>query len=154
MFLPKLNRSKSGFTLIELLVVIAIIGVLFAIVLVALNPARQFAQARNTQRKSDVNAILNAVQQYYIQNSAGFPSGVDSTEREIGSSTTSIPAMANICDNVTPEYIATVPVDPQDGSFTDCTAYQTGYTIQITTDDRITVNAPSAELGEIISVTR
>ncbi len=154
MNLPKIKQSRRGFTLIELLVVIAIIGVLFAIVLVALNPARQFAQARNTQRKSDINAILNAIQQYYINNSAGFPSGVDSTEREIGSSSSSTPSMANICDDVTPEYIASVPIDPQDGSFTDCTAYQTGYTVVTTTDDRITVTAPSAELGEIITVTR
>jgi len=154
MILSKNRRSRRGFTLIELLVVIAIIGVLFAIVLVALNPARQFAQARNTQRKSDVNTMLNAIQQYYINNSAGFPGGVDSTDREIGSSTTSTPAMANICDAVTPEYVAAMPLDPQDGSYTDCTAYQTGYTVVVTTDNRITVAAPSAELGEIITVTR
>lgn len=153
MHLPKNSRSRQGFTLIELLVVIAIIGVLFAIVLVALNPARQFAQARNTQRQANVNQILSAINQYYVL-SGGFPSGVDSTEREIGSSTTSDPAMANICDNLTPEYIASIPYDPQDGEFTDCTAYQTGYTVQVTQDNRVTVSAPSAELGETISVTR
>ena len=157
MILSKNRRFSKGFTLIELLVVIAIIGVLFAIVLVALNPSRQFAQARNTQRKSDVNAILNAIQQYYINNSAGFPGGIDSTAREIGSSTTSEPTMANICEAITPEYIASVPIDPQDGSdnpLLPCTAYQTGYIVQVTADDRITVSAPSAELGETVSVTR
>ena len=48
---------QTGFTLIELLVVIGILAVLLAIVLIAINPARQFAQ-NNTQRASDVNAIL------------------------------------------------------------------------------------------------
>src|SRR3989344_3073 len=60
--------SSKGFTLIELLIVIAIIAILAAVVLVALNPARQFAQANNAQRASNLNTILNAVHQYAVDN--------------------------------------------------------------------------------------
>ena len=45
------SKVKQGFTLIELLVVIGILTVLLAIVLIAINPGKQFSQANNTQRR-------------------------------------------------------------------------------------------------------
>jgi prepilin-type N-terminal cleavage/methylation domain-containing protein len=56
---------KNAFTLIELLVVIAIVGVLAAVVLIAINPARRMAQARDSGRKSDVGQLATAAQAYY-----------------------------------------------------------------------------------------
>ena len=64
--LPAEALAKAGFTLVELLMVIGIIGVLAAIVVVAINPTKQLGSARDTKRRSEVNSILNAVSQYAI----------------------------------------------------------------------------------------
>lgn len=154
-----LSQSK-GFTLIELLVVIGILAVLLAITLIAINPARQFQQANNTKRRSDVNSILNAVNQYMADNTGVIPTGVTSTVSSIADDDGVAPAEADICAALVPTYIAALPVDPlvNNGvAVTDCATvgYDTGYTVvQSATNSRITVNAPSAELGDTISVTR
>lgn len=147
-----MKSAHKGFTLVELLVVIGILATLLAITLIAINPARQFSQANNTQRDSNVNAILNAVHQYAADNRGALPAGITTTVQTIADTG------ADICASIITTYIAALPVDPSlgGGNITNCTAaYNTGYTIvQSATDNRITVAAPMAELGRSISVTR
>src|SRR5580704_10188579 len=76
MTVQKQNKLQQGFTLIELLVVIGILAILLAITLIAINPARQFGQANDTKRKSDVTAILNAVDQYQASNTGNLPTDI------------------------------------------------------------------------------
>ena len=148
-----LARNRKGFTLIEILVVIGILAVLFAIVLIAINPARQFSQANNTKRRSDVNAILNAIHEYAADSSGNLPAGIGTTGGTLSK------ASIDICANLVTRYLAALPVDPftnNGTAVTDCTsAYTTNYTVvKSTTDNRITVAAPAAELGDVINVTR
>lgn len=65
-------KPAHGFTLIELLVVIAILGILAAAILVAINPNKRMAQARDAQRKTDINTITNALIGYSTLSTA-FP---------------------------------------------------------------------------------
>src|SRR5689334_22363540 len=80
------SLHERGFTLIELLVVIGILAVLLAITLIAINPAKQFSQANNTKRRSDVNAILNAIDQYAADNKGSLPTNINTTNLQIANS--------------------------------------------------------------------
>jgi len=138
------------------------LAILLAIVLIAINPARQFAQANNTQRNSDVNAILNAVHQYMADNNGQPPAGITTSVATIATDDGVAPAEADLCAALVPTYIADLPLDPTTGVETPadsiCNAvgatYNTGYTVITNADNRITITAPGAELGETITVTR
>lgn len=71
-----MKRHQKGFTLIELLIVIAIIGILAAVVIIAVNPGRQLAQANDARRSSEVNALLNAIGQYGADSAGRTPLGL------------------------------------------------------------------------------
>lgn len=152
------HQHGAGFTLIELLVVIGILAVLLAITLVAINPARQFSQANNTKRASDVNALLNAVHQYAADNKGALPAGIPDTTAGAAVIGSGVGQVA-ICASLVTTYLAALPVDPLTNNgtpATDCTAaYNTNYTVvRSTIDNRVTVAAPAAELGAVITVTR
>jgi len=154
--LKKFSARNRGFTLIELLVVIGILATLLAITLIAINPARQFSQANDTKRASDVNTILNAIHQYAADNKGALPVGITGTAQNISE------AGANICTDLITRYIAALPQDPDPSlggnNITDCTvgsAYNTGYQVVQTADNRVTVSAPFTEIPAVdISVTR
>ncbi|MFC1711716.1 type II secretion system protein [Patescibacteria group bacterium] len=141
----KLNK---GFTLIELLVVIAIMVILMGIVLVAVNPGRQYQLSRDAKRQSDVNAILNALNQYQVDH--------DGDVDDIGVFAT-CPAVSDIGTggldlsvDLVASYIADVPVDPDSA----CSPADTCYDVCVTAAGRVTVAAPNVETRSTVTVTR
>lgn len=146
------NSSRAGFTLIEILIVIGIIAILAAVVIIAINPARQFAQARNTQRESNINTILNAVGQRLADNRGIFSGGTPNcpvlSSGTIYTIATNPPHTSGSVINLaclTPTYIPSqLPVDPESGVWTSDTNYDTGYTIKADSLGRYTVCAPES----------
>lgn len=155
-----MKKLYKGFTLIELLVVIGIIGILAAIVLVAVNPGRQFAQARDTQRRADLYGITNAVYQFAAEHNGKLPDtdGDDATSNFptsatcIGTGATcfNLAAATNHAGTeiIVPTYIAAIPFDPSTG-----TAADTQYTIYKDANGRL-VAAAVGELTAAITVQR
>jgi type IV pilus assembly protein PilA len=130
-----MHQSK-GFTLMELLVVIGIIAILASIVVVAINPSRQFAQSRNTQRESNVSTILNAIGQNTVDNKGIFVCGstITTTPTNIGTGSGNI----DLEDCLVPTYLpSTIPFDPDGGTDAD-----TQYTVEVDALGRYTVCAP------------
>ena len=140
--------KDQGFTLVEILIVIGIIAVLAAIVIVAVNPARLFGKARDTERWTEVNGIANAITQYYADNAGVLPTGIPAvggTAIEICATTGTActdptPDLYDMTTTgVTPNYLPNVPVDPQ------VTSPNTGYTLIQASNNRVTVTATSTE---------
>ncbi len=145
-------KKSSGFTLIEVLLVIAIIAILASIVIIAINPARQIAQANNAQRSANVTTILNAIGQYAIDNRGTYPSGLTATATVICSTGAATSGCADLSALTNGQlYISSMPYDPFSPNTTTTWYFVSKST---STNPRITVTAPTAELGATISVSR
>lgn len=152
LFRLKSTGPKRGFTLLEVLLVIAIIAILAAIVIIAINPGKQLADARNAQRRSDVNTILNGVYQYTIDNNGNLPATITTTVTNVCSTTGATCTAALLIDlgvlTTLQKYLTAMPHDPK-----TFVAPNTHYSIVKSANGRITVAAPDAE-GVVITVTR
>jgi type IV pilus assembly protein PilA len=162
-FIYSLFQEKHpirGFTLIEILVVIGMLAILSTVVLVAVNPLREFAEARNSERQNDVATILNAISERIADNGGTF---LQPIATRTDNCTVDLPATASqIARDVTDlrpclvaTYISELPHDPAQGD-NSCTTlacettgedYNLIYTVAQDPDTgRVTVCSPlSAE---------
>lgn len=140
---PNVGKS-GGFTLIEILVVIGLIAVLAGVVLVAVNPSRQFAQGRDSQRYSNLNALLNAIGQKIADSKGVFATGCPAlpgpalADAKVVDSAGSGGGLDLSC--LVPTYIPALPTDPSGPA-----APATGYKVFQDTNGRVHVLAETPE---------
>lgn len=149
---------KKGFTLIEILIVLALIGVLTTTLVVAINPAHQFATARDTQRETDLYSIISAVYQYSSEHSGELPdtdgdpdtNNFPTTSTCIGTDLGcfNLAAAGGEDEEIVPVYMPSMPMDPSEG-----TPENSLYLIHVDENDRLVASA-SAETKDPIVITR
>lgn len=149
-------RKQEGFTLIELLIVIALIAVLAGAVIIALNPARQFSLARDSERWSHVSAIAGAITQKTAENRGVWACAALTVSTTLEMASGGAAGTYDIAPCLVPDSVASLPFDPQTAlaGYTSPTNYKTGYTITRAADGRVTIAAPDAEIAPSISVTQ
>ncbi len=144
-------KEDNGFTLLEIFLIIAVIGIFAGIVILIINPNQKRADIRDAQRRSDVNAILNAVYEYSLDTDGIIPGNMSTTATEIcatgANSCTGLIDLSVLTNGAV--YLTTIPKDPNAA----CNVNGVCYEVSKSSDGRITVSAPDAETSTIF-VTR
>ncbi len=142
-----------------MLIVIGLIAILSTVVLVAVNPGRQFKIAHDTERKAHLIAILNALGQNMSEH--GGILVCNDVPRQIPQSTSSIssmdPFIPDLSSCIVPLYLSKLPIDPTLASayYNNPEDYDSGYSILQDINGHISLFSQSeVDPQRLLSVTR
>lgn len=145
-----LRGTPHKLSIIEVLMIVSLLFVLGTLLIVTMNPSRAFAEARNAERWSGVNALYNSLSEYQRTLHDSFLGGGAGTTREICRPHID----AALCreagfvslSHLIPAYLKEIPVDPL------AEGIGSGYAVSVDESGDIMVTALFAEKGDIIAV--
>jgi len=140
-------KHSRAFTLLEILLVVGAVGILAAIVIVAINPQRQLGKARDAERQSEVTTLKDGIDQYSLNNNGQHPSEIEvNTFKEVCDTEAVDPSNCSSdhvdLSGVVPDYLSAIPRDPQASD----TNEDTGYEVGKNKNGNIVVKAPNTEI--------
>ena len=156
--IPKKSRevNPNRFKFTEIMLVVSAVGIVIFLALLAINPSKEAAEARNLKRSADVAQILSYVSSY-VNAQSEIPEAIPgSTECvEYGNEIcktgpfdcTDLVSMSFLIKDE--EELLVIPTDPQYISING-----TGYFISQDSKGTVTVCAPHAERNEKISFSK
>jgi len=156
---PKWKIWVKVLVMILAVVPVIITGIFLSIVLVSINPTRQFQLANNTARQNYTSSIQGAVDQLKINNAGQFPPEVGSSLPvgvPVPLASSSGPGIVALCEYLTgvkgtDVYLSRLPIDPKVAEpyqkWKDCNDFDTGFVLIESgiPGSRITVEAPLME---------
>ncbi|MEI8232432.1 MAG: type II secretion system protein [bacterium] len=151
-----MSKQHRGFTLIELLVVVSIIAILIVVVFESLDPLKQFREARNSRRWSQVNTLSTGIYRYIIEKGR-YPIGLSDLTQQLGTAKSdcdlNCPGAESKCLDIQADVIDYLPILPTE--LNGGSAEKTGYTISKNSSNNvITISSCGAENGASIFIMR
>ena len=138
----------SALTLSKKIAIIVVVIILLFAIIIFINPSKKLAEMRNSSRRTDVIAIVNAAYQYNKDNNGKLLELITETPKTIcNSSGAACNGFVDLSEMIaTRKYIDKIPTDPKEK-----TPNSSGYQISKTASGRISVTASNAERGAIIN---
>ena len=149
--------KKNRYSIFEVLVVLSAVGVVVVLALLAINPGKEGAEARNAQRRADISYILAEVTMY-SRSKASIPNLIPTSDQcvsfnqeicKTGPYDCSEFVDLSFLNDPNSDDITQMPTDPLYVSVNG-----TGYYISQDGKGSITVCAPYAERHEEITFTK
>ncbi|MEK7465272.1 MAG: hypothetical protein AAB631_00680 [Patescibacteria group bacterium] len=152
------RKKQRGFTIAEITIGVMVFVVVAVIGITMLNPAGQLARGRNSQRNSHINTLMNVVRQNISDNRSGFSCSAGSIPTTtVRMATAGATTTYDIGPCLVPVYLQKMPFDPSASGahYGGTTDYDSAYyIIRNASSGVITISAPFAEAGKVISITR
>jgi Tfp pilus assembly protein FimT len=143
-------KRFNGFSAVEMGICFLVVIVIISVLVFVFNPGKALAEKRNSQRRGDIQKIVDDVSKYAAEHGGVLPKGIPISKECKGSEFELCKMEAKDCNGlVKVDGLATLPVDPKSDNKNGA-----GYNLVQNETGRITVCAPKSELNESISLSK